>query len=391
MRMTRSLVAALVILVIPSVRALADDKPAAAAPAPKEEDALAALKKEYQDASRAWSKEAVAALEEARKQGKEKSFKYDKPSPGAEFSPRFLEIAEKNPASDQGLDAIVWTLQTSSGSQPGVALETRAKAIALLDNHYVDKPQIKRVLRLLTSYDDDCAKKLVDTVIARNPDRKIQALAYKGQIAHRESLTRFLDVVKDSERREALEASNGKAAIEERIAKGEKALKELDELQNTLREKYGDVFADLSIGKEAPEILTHDIEGNDAKLSALRGRVVVLDIWATWCGPCRAMIPHEREMVERLKDKPFTLVSISGDEKKETLTDFLAKEKMPWTHWWNGNKGGILEDWDVQYFPTIYVLDTKGVIRHKDLRGEALEKAVNALLEETEPKKTASN
>ena len=55
-------------------------------------------------------------------------------------------------------------------------------------------------------------------------------------------------------------------------------------------------------------------------------------------------------MVERLKEQPFALVSISGDEKKETLTDFLAKEKMPWTHWWNGSQGGVLEEWDVRHY-----------------------------------------
>jgi hypothetical protein len=92
------------------------------------------------------------------------------------------------------------------------------------------------------------------------------------------------------------------------------------------------------------------------------------------------MIPHEREMVERLKEQPFALVSISADEKKETLTGFLAKEKMPWTHWWNGSEGGVLEEWDVRHYPTIYILDVQGVIRHKDLSGEELEKAVNSLL-----------
>jgi hypothetical protein len=96
------------------------------------------------------------------------------------------------------------------------------------------------------------------------------------------------------------------------------------------------------------------------------------------------MIPHEREMVERLKDKPFVLVSISGDEKKETLKEFLARENMPWTHWWNGNEGGILEDWNVRYFPTIYILDAKGIIRYKDLRGETMEEAVKTLLKEME-------
>jgi len=72
------------------------------------------------------------------------------------------------------------------------------------------------------------------------------------------------------------------------------------------------------------------------------------------------MIPHEREMVERLKDKPFTLVGISLDAKKETLTDFLAKEKMPWTHWWVGATSDLAEDWEVHSIPTIYVVDAKG-------------------------------
>ena len=93
------------------------------------------------------------------------------------------------------------------------------------------------------------------------------------------------------------------------------------------------------------------------------------------------MIPHEREMVAKLKDKPFALISISGDNDKETLTNFLEKEKMPWIHWFADRKG-ILKDWNIRYFPTMYIIDHKGVIRAKDLRGEALEKKVEELLAE---------
>jgi thiol-disulfide isomerase/thioredoxin len=139
---------------------------------------------------------------------------------------------------------------------------------------------------------------------------------------------------------------------------------------------------EFGIGKTAPNAQSEDLEGKKVQLKDYRGKVVVLDIWATWCGPCKAMIPHERDMVKKFKDKPFTFISVSADEKKETLKDFVKDTPMPWTHWWNGHTGGILKDWKVEHFPTIYVLDTKGVIRYKEIRGDELEAAVEKLLAE---------
>jgi len=154
-------------------------------------------------------------------------------------------------------------------------------------------------------------------------------------------------------------------------------------------QKLGDVaksglykLEKLAVGKQAPDSEGENLEGKKSKLSDFKGKVVVVDIWATWCPPCRAMIPHERELVERLKDKPFALISVSCDAEKKALTDFLEKEKMPWTHWWNGQKGGLVDDFKVEFFPTIYVLDGKGVIRYKGVRGEEMDKAVEALLKE---------
>jgi len=168
------------------------------------------------------------------------------------------------------------------------------------------------------------------------------------------------------------------------------ARNELDSYRKVIQKDFKGQVKDLFIGATMPELKSKDLADKDVKLSDLKGKVVVLDIWATWCPPCRAMIPHEREMVKKFKGKPFALISVSADAKKETVTSFLEKNEMPWTHWWDGQRGSIGTELNVRYYPTIYVLDTKGVIRFKDVRDKAMEKAVETLLKEVEDKTKGS-
>ena len=95
------------------------------------------------------------------------------------------------------------------------------------------------------------------------------------------------------------------------------------------------------------------------------------------------MIPHEKEMVKRLKDKPFALIGVNSDGGRSALKTIMNREGITWRSFVNGDTSGpISTSWNVTGWPTIYVLDAKGVIRHKNLRDKSLEEAVVKLLAE---------
>jgi hypothetical protein len=95
------------------------------------------------------------------------------------------------------------------------------------------------------------------------------------------------------------------------------------------------------------------------------------------------MYPHERSLVKRMQGKPFALIGINSDPKNR-LRDVLKKENMTWRSWWDGGdtSGPIASIWNVHGWPTIYVLDHKGVIRFKGPREKQLDEAVDQLLSE---------
>ena len=95
------------------------------------------------------------------------------------------------------------------------------------------------------------------------------------------------------------------------------------------------------------------------------------------------MYPHERSLVKRMEGKPFALIGINSDPKNR-LRDVLKNENMTWRSWWDGGdtSGPIATQWNIRGWPTIYVLDHKGVIRFKGPREQQLDEAVDQLLAE---------
>jgi thiol-disulfide isomerase/thioredoxin len=162
---------------------------------------------------------------------------------------------------------------------------------------------------------------------------------------------------------------------------------------NLAKQAGGRMFAiqNLGIGKVAPDIVSQDLDGKPMKLSDFRGKVVVLNFWATWCGPCMALVPQERALVGRLNDRPFALVGFDGDEDKGAAKGVAEKEGMTWRSFWDGghNESPIIARWGIYSWPTIYVIDQHGIIRFQTVdfpNEERFEEVVDHLLKELEGK-----
>ena len=143
------------------------------------------------------------------------------------------------------------------------------------------------------------------------------------------------------------------------------------ELHNKLKESNN-----LAIGSEAPEIDLPNPAGKSIKLSSLRGKYVLIDFWAAWCGPCRRESPNMVKLYEKFHPKGFDIYSVSLDAEKADWEKAIEKDGLQkWTHvsdlkYWNSEAG---RDYGVESIPFTVLIDKEGKIIAKGLRGDDLE------------------
>jgi len=141
----------------------------------------------------------------------------------------------------------------------------------------------------------------------------------------------------------------------------------------------------LSVGAQAQPTIGTDADGKVMKLDDYRGKIVMLVFFGDWCQPCRSMYPHEWSLVQQFKSQPFTIVGVNSDPA-DLLKKIIEEKTVQWPCFWDGgsNGGPIASQWQVQAWPTVYILDDKGVIRFtnppRDLEG--LSKCMTQLLAE---------
>jgi thiol-disulfide isomerase/thioredoxin len=125
------------------------------------------------------------------------------------------------------------------------------------------------------------------------------------------------------------------------------------------------------------------VDNRDVDVSKLKGKVVLIDFWATWCGPCVAELPNVKKAYEELHDQGFEIVGVSFDEDCDDLKKFVAKNKMPWPQFCDGGgwNNAINKEFGIHAIPAMYLVDKKGNLRDMNAR-DGLADKVRALLKE---------
>ena len=136
----------------------------------------------------------------------------------------------------------------------------------------------------------------------------------------------------------------------------------------------------FAVGGALPDVTAATLDGGEESFSAYADQVVLLDFWATWCGPCVQSLPKLRELDESLPDERFEIVSISVDEELDTVTEFQVDEPMPWANWHIGPKSEILKTWVIRGYPTYLLVDGEGTVL---ARTHDLDDNLTALIERT--------
>jgi peroxiredoxin len=154
-------------------------------------------------------------------------------------------------------------------------------------------------------------------------------------------------------------------------------------LENLKREETAQRLArELVAGAKFPDFEEKDLGGNPLSVANYKGKVVLVDFWATWCPPCVGELPNLVKTYEKHHDKGFEIIGISLDQNEAGLKNFTKNYNVTWPQYFDGKGWGnkLVAKYGVMVLPTTFLVDGEGKIIGRNLRGEALEDALSKAL-----------
>jgi thiol-disulfide isomerase/thioredoxin len=337
---------------------------------------------QWQQASTAFAAEKVKTTDSA----KLKSLAAN--DPAKTFGSQLLELGEKDPKSPAAFQAFVAALYVLRDSNLDLTGDLVGRAAKHLTDRATDQ-EMGRVALLAAPLCHPSVHRLLQSILDKTEQRDDRGRACFALIKNLKL-----------QREQVSEAA---------------ALKRIDKQTATLvrrieKEEFGDVTIDnqpiaaalkalaetvvqqLTVGSVAPDIVGKDLDGKRLKLSDYRGKVVMLEFWAGWCPYCRKLIPDERALVSRLKDRPFALLGVNVDKKTDAAL-IQRKKVTTWRSWQDGPNGPIGIKYQIRGYPTFFLLDRKGKIRYvgSSSQWQFYDSVIKDLLAETEDGKDSKS
>lgn len=139
-----------------------------------------------------------------------------------------------------------------------------------------------------------------------------------------------------------------------------------------------EIQSSLVEGAQFPDFNEKDVTGKPLSIADYKGKVVMIDFWATWCPPCRGEVPNVVATYQKYHDKGFEIIGVSLDQDQQKLLDFTKQNNMTWRQYFDGQGWGnaLAVKYGIQSIPMTFLLDGNGKIIGKDLRGQDLTDAV---------------
>lgn len=266
-----------------------------------------------------------------------------------------------------GVTALLVTVSASLSAAPGDAEWQKVDdAIQAIKNPKV-KPKtrdeaIKNLKEGLKAFDD--ARAAAMKVSGDNPARWSAAIL-NAKVANAREIV-GADPVKDLDKEIEAAATAANARSEDK-AEAEKMLKTIK--------------ATAELKSKPLDLKFTAVDGREVDLSKMRGKVVLIDFWATWCGPCVAELPNVLKAYEELHPKGFEIVGISLDSDKGKLEAFVKDKGMEWPQFFDGKgwKNEIATTYDIHSIPAMWLVDQKGMVVDTAARGGLADKVAKLL------------